>query len=173
MEDEQIRKAIIALLQGLIPLVATWGVVKSIEGKTCTVTIDELDYSDVLLGFDKSGVVITPKKDSRVLVLFTDKGKTNGSVIIVEQTDGVEVMGNEFGGLVQVKKLTDKINALEEKVNSLINSYTEHTHPATLAVSGSSATGTTNTTVIVPAISTLTLTEQADIENIKVKHGKG
>lgn len=68
-----------------------------------------------------------------------------------------------LGGLVKVVELTQKLNNLESKVNSLITAFNSHVH--TGVTTGAGASGTTLTTVT----GTLTPTQRADIENTKIK----
>lgn len=69
-----------------------------------------------------------------------------------------------LGGLVKVINLTQKLNNLENKVNSLLSAYNAHTHILTLSTGTGTAAPTTSS---VPG--TLTPTQRGDIENEKVK----
>jgi len=70
-----------------------------------------------------------------------------------------------FAGLVKVVELTKKLNALENKVNEVIEAYKTHTHPG--VTPGPSSTGA----IIVPTPNPLTPTQQKEIENEKIVHG--
>jgi len=74
-------------------------------------------------------------------------------------------MGGEFGGLVKVVELTQKLNDLENKVNEIITTFVTHTHPV---ISTGAPTSPTST----PISGNLTISQREDIENINVKHGK-
>lgn len=104
-----------------------------------------------------SVVIIAVTRESIPFVLmFSDLKK------VYSIQDQFQFNDGGFGGLVKVETLTDKLNNIENKVNSIINSFNAHTHP----VSGSATT--------VPAaliVGTLTPTNKAEIENDKVIHG--
>ena len=67
------------------------------------------------------------------------------------------------GGLVEVIKLTQKLNNLENLVNDLVAKFNSHTHILTLT----SGTGTAAPTTTIES-STLTPTQRGDIENTKI-----
>jgi hypothetical protein len=167
MDYEKIRRAIIAIIEGKIPLVSTWAKVKSVSGQTCTITIDELDIENILLGFNNSGVIVYPVVNSDVLVLFIDKSKTNGAVVHVKETDKVEIMGNSKGGLAIVSNLTQQYNKVEQDLNTLKQLFTAW---VVVASDGGAAL---KAVVATWASNPLTQTIDSDIENDKVKHGQG
>lgn len=165
--SEEIRRAIIAIVDSRIPLVTEWAKVKSIEGKTCTVVIDELEIPGILLGFENSGVIVYPTVNTDVLVLYIAKQKTIGVIVYAEETTKIEIMGNANGGLVNVGPLVDKLNALESDNNEL-KTILQLWVP--VANDGGAALKTASATW---ASSTLTPTVQADIENTNIEHGNG
>ena len=80
--------------------------------------------------------------------------------ITIKTKDGTIILNDgEFEGLVKVGKLTEKLNAIENKINSLQTQLKTHSHP--------------NHNTQSPTLQTLTnlnTTKQSDIENEKVKH---
>ena len=70
-----------------------------------------------------------------------------------------------MGGLVKVVELTQKLNALENKVNALLTAYNSHVHSGVTTGPGSSGPTPTQVT------GTLTPTQRADIENDKIVQG--
>ena len=114
---------------------------------------EETDYNFALI----------PKVGSVVSVGLLDD--TNGILLLSAEVDEIYLRGIQHGGLVKVSELVDKLNNLENKVNSLISSYNTHVHTGVTTGPGSSA--------VTPSIITGTLTPTiiADIENDKVKHG--
>jgi hypothetical protein len=76
-----------------------------------------------------------------------------------------DIMGGEFGGLVKVVELTQKLNDLENKINEIITTFGTHTHNVTAVGAPTSPTST-------PISGNLAISVRADIENINVKHGK-
>lgn len=166
-EAEEIRKAVLAIIKDSIPKNCTWAKVKSITGQSCTITIDELDIENIFLGFDLSGVIVYPVLNTDVLVVFIDNSKTNGAVIYVQETEKIEIMGKEFGGLAIVEKLKEQYNKIEQDLNSLKQlfiTWVPVTQDGGAALKSASATW---------AAQLLIETLKNDIENDKVSHGHG
>ena len=114
----------------------------------------------------QAGFILVPKVNSLVQVSFNNANK--GFVSMVSQVDFIYLNGNDYGGLVQVQPLVDKLNNLENLINDLATKYNSHTHVLTL----SSGTGTAAQTVSLET-TTLTNTQKADLENTTVLHGTG
>lgn len=123
------------------------------------------DFFGVLLNADKKkGFVLIPKVGS--FVVISQMSETTSCVVMVSEVSQVYIAGDEHGGLVKVQDLTSKLNALENKVNSLIIACASQV--VTLAPSGAFALAPffTSVTPLIP-------TQQIEIENTKVKHGNG
>lgn len=162
--SEKIRRALIAIIDSRIPLATEWGNVKSVSGKTCTVTIDELDIPDILLGFDNSGVIVYPKVGSDVLVLYVSNQKTIGVIVYATQTDKVEIMGNVNGGLIKVDNLkTQYDTALDAIVAACVAGFT-----AQAGIDGSIGLNAFNA-----AKTAIIHLNKTPLENTKIKHGNG
>lgn len=154
-------------MEGQIPLNSTWCKVKSVSGQECTVLIDDLEIEGILLGYEKSGVIVYPKNDTNVLVAFIDNTKTAGAVIIVEETDKIEIMGSANGGLVKSEKTAEQLNKIEQDVNSLkqiITAWSPIPNDGGAALKAAAATW---------AGQMLQTTNKTVLENPKVKHGEG
>lgn len=115
--------------------------VVSVQGDTCTVSIDELELSDVRLTpttTERSDtLLLTPAIDSFVLVGSLSGDLNNLCVLAVDtlasleltigdigvfiDKTGIVLNGGKLGGLVKVSDLTKKINALENQINQLKN----------------------------------------------------
>jgi hypothetical protein len=178
MINEVIRKTIISMVEGLIPIVSTWVKVKSVTDQTCTIILNDLEIEGILLGFDKSDVVVYPKINTQVLVMFTDNSKTNGAVVLVKETDKIEMMGNEFGGLGLTEKIAERIKRLEDSVKSIETKFNQHlTLYGSHVHSGGTISGSTGITVPdTTNISNENLTPRTTqnyISNDKVTHGHG
>lgn len=88
-----------------------------------------------------------------------------GDAASAELTDeGVILNGGSFGGMIKVEQLTQRINAIENDINTLKNvfsSWTTSPQDGGAALKAASAMW---------AASLLTLTHRGDYENEKVKH---
>jgi len=94
------------------------------------------DFFGVLLNADKKkGFVLIPKVGS--FVVISQMSETTSCVVMVSEVSQVYIAGDEHGGLVKVQDLTSKLNALENKVNSLIIACASQV--VTLAPSGAFA----------------------------------
>jgi len=119
-----------------------------------------LDFDVQLQAGIADGLVIEPLVGSMVYVLMSKYTLP----FIVQYSDVVSltINGSEFGGLVKVIELTQKLNAMENIVNDLILKFNTHTHIA-------AGTPTSITSVI--ETNNLTPTQQSEIENTVIKHG--
>jgi len=147
--------------------------VESVQGDTCTVKVGTLSLSDVRLcavaDGHKGNLLITPKKGSMVLVADLSGGELRElAVMAFSQTDTITVNGGEFGGLVKIAALTNKLNALKDTVNDLVQAFNTHTH--TVATTGTAAAQSgTATPVTTPAQQAAAFVKD-DYEDIKIKH---
>lgn len=93
-------------------------------------------------------------------VFATNDSGTEKFYVWLRSSGEIEI-GGTSNYAVKFNELKTEFNALKQSHNDLLNEYKTHTHIATLAVSGSSATGTTN-----PTISTQT-PNTSNIDNAK------
>ena len=125
-----------------------------LDNRICNVTTitgkSAVNFDAQLMAGVADGLLIEPKADSMVYVLISKYTLP----FVLQYSDVVTYAfnGDEFGGLVKVIELTQKLNALENKVNELI------AWGATVSPSFAS--------------SPLTITQQNEIENKSVKHGE-
>ena len=107
--------------------------VLSTDGETCCVDIDGLVVSDVRLravvNGEESGILVTPKTDSFVTVADLSGNLTRLVVVGFSEVEKIEVNaddkiifnGGQNKGLIQIEKLT-------QKLNDLVNAFNDHTH---------------------------------------------
>ena len=146
----------------------------NLDEYTCTVELTSgnaaVYRSNVrLMAAVDDGMLLVPAIDSPVIIAWSTRNQPYVALFsqlqdVYLSADGVVTLqGSDFGGLVKVGELVQKLNNLENKVNNIISSYNAHVHtdpqggtvgPASNQVSG-----------------TLTPTVNADIENTKVVHG--
>jgi hypothetical protein len=152
--------------------------VKSINGNTCAVNIDDLEVTDVrlraVINSESEQLLITPKIDSFVLIADLSGGSfTNFAVIAYSEVEAVNIkIGSQtvdidkngiicndghLGGLIEIEKLTAKLNALVKDFNT-------HTHPVPGVTTGN---GSATSSVIIAQAQTF---DKSDYENIKIKH---
>lgn len=129
---------------------------------------DGANYKDVRLISDASdpdkAFYLKPVVGS--VVMITPQDDVTYFVSMYSQVEEIWLHGNLNEGLVKVVELTEKLNNIENLVNDLITKFNAHTHVLTLSAGTGTAAPTTSLET-----DTLTPTEQADIENDKVKHG--
>lgn len=133
--------------------ISVWqGIVKSVEGITCTVTFGSLDVSGVRLRASETEndahILITPKTGTPVTVGSLTGDLHQLVVLQVDQIETVVINGGQLGGLINIEALTEKINAL-------VKAFNDHTHmlPAgAVAVVGSPSSQSNPAPIQVPAI---------------------
>jgi hypothetical protein len=114
---------------------------------------------------NKAGFVLAPSVNSIVKVSFTDDQQA--FVSMVSEVDFIYLNGNDYGGLVQVQPLVDKINALETLVNGILGALKSTTIPL-------ASSGTYPFAPLYLAYNAITpTTQKADLENTTVIHGAG
>lgn len=123
------------------------------DNRVCSVTTitgsSSLSFDAQLMAGVADGFLIEPVVGSMVFVLLS----TYTLPFVVQYSDvtAYAINGDEFGGMVKVIELTQKLNALEQKVNQIIAWGAGVTPPL--------------------AATPLTVTQQAEIENTTVQHG--
>lgn len=112
--------------------------VVSVESDTtCTIKLEEdLTVSDVRLrtvvNDEESGILITPKVGSYVLVADLSGGKKVTMVTVMySEIDKIVINGGKNDGLINICDLTDKLNKLVDEVNALKDKFNGHTHTGT------------------------------------------
>jgi len=111
----------------------------------------------------KKGCVITPVKGSSVIISRIG----DSDELFVEMFSEVKSIifdGGENEGLVKVKVLTDKINALENDINNLKTAFN------TWVVTPNDGGSKLKVAAATWAGSQLQVTNKADIQNEKIKH---
>ena len=131
----------------------------------CVPLNDDADIINVrLMANIDNGFLLIPEVNSIVVVSFLSDD--SAYVSLVSKVSEVQLNGKNFDGLVKVQELTDKLNALENKVNDLITACSSQV--VTLAPSGTFplAPFFTSVTPLIP-------TQQLEIENTTILQGDG
>lgn len=170
--NKQIRTALRKIVKtGDVDLIdVIYATVKSVDltTRTCTVVPitgqSDTEMEDVGLQADPSdGMVMEPKVDSTVVVGISTN--LSAYVLLYSDIETISWKSGNFGGLTKVIDLTNKLNNLENKVNTLVSTFNAHIHPGVTV--GAGVTGPSAT----PVVGALTPTQRSDIENTKIKHG--
>jgi hypothetical protein len=122
----------------------------------------------LIAGTSTTNFLITPSIDSVVIATFLSKD--TAFIGLYSEIDTIAIRGDQYGGLVKVEDLVDKINRLENKVNDLITKFNSHTHITTATVSATPVPGIIAPPVT-PEVIIAPTTVKADLENEEVKHG--
>lgn len=136
------------------------GIVKSVDGNLCEVTVGNINIPGVRLKaseLDDDGLMlITPKVGSAVTIGSLSGDLTELVVLQVDHIETIVINGGKLGGLINIGQLTDKINELVESFNS-------HTHQVTVSHPGGTFT------TVKPMESAKTF-DKGDYEDVKIKH---
>tara|TARA_R100000951_G_scaffold58652_2_gene49306 strand:+ start:1338 stop:1850 length:513 start_codon:yes stop_codon:yes gene_type:complete len=121
----------------------------------------------LIAGTSATPLLVTPVVGSTVIATFLSKD--TAFVSLYSEIESVQLMGDQFGGLIKIEELVKKINGLENKLNDLISKFNTHIHITTATVligpPGVIAPPTTPETPIAP------VTSKSDLENENIKHG--
>ncbi len=126
-------------IASLIPQKATilQGIVKAVNGITCTVTVGNIDIPGVRLRAseldNRQHLLITPQVGSPVILGSLSGDLADLVVLQVDHAASVTVNGGALGGLINIAQLTDKLNAL-------VNAFNAHTHNVTVSHPGGTFT---------------------------------
>lgn len=131
----QLRDSIASLIPQRAAILQ--GIIKKVDGVTCTVTVGNIDIPGVRLRaseLDNSQhLLITPKVGSPVILGSLSGDLADLVVLQVDQAASITVNGGSLGGLVNIAELTDKLNAL-------VRAFNAHTHSVTVAHPGGTFT---------------------------------
>jgi len=168
--SEQFRVAIISMIENNVPIQNEWVTVTAVDWDAKTmdaVDNDGVEHTDVFLGL--GGNHIKPVISKKALIGIIENETAASFLILAEETEEFNLKGDQFGGLIIIEKLVEKINGLEQLLNQLITDYSTHQHTAPQAPSGALPT----TPLLKPFIGQqiTPITKIKDLENDTVKHG--
>ena len=143
------------------------GTVISINEEDHTCDVARVDGNADLLGVrlglgDNPAIKIKPSLNS--LVICAMLSKYDACVVMYSQVDEIQLIGKENGGLVKVKELYARLDAIESNLSDLITSHNNHTH------SGGILAGGLTGTITVEVSDTTGTTDQSKLENIAIVH---
>ena len=138
------------------------GIVKSVEGTTCTVTFGKLDVEGVRLraslAENESHLLIVPKVSTAVVVGSLSNDLSLLVVLAVDEVESITINGGKLGGLINIESLT-------QKINELVRTFNNHTHQVSTTGSATAQTGTA--AAVTSKASEL---NKSDYEDTKVTH---
>lgn len=138
------------------------GIVKSVEGTTCTVTFGTLDVEGVRLraslAENESHLLIVPKVNTAVVVGSLSNDLSLLVVLAVDEVESITINGGKLGGLINIESLT-------QKINELVRTFNNHTHQVSTTGSATAQTGTA--AAVTSKASEL---NKQDYEDTKVTH---
>ena len=145
------------------------GIVKSVSGKLCEVEIGNIVIPDVRLRaseLDDGGeMLVTPKEGSAVIVGSLSGDLSQLVVLQVDHIDSIVINGGELGGLINIEQLTEKLNAIEDDINSLKTAM-----GTSWVVAPQDGGAALKTAISTWASQQLTRSEKSDYEDEKIKH---
>ena len=138
------------------------GIVKSVEGTSCTVNFGTLDVEGVRLraslAENESHLLIVPKVGTAVVVGSLSNDLSLLVVLAVDEVESITINGGKLGGLINIESLT-------QKINELVRTFNNHTHQVSTTGSATAQTGTA--AAVTSKASEL---NKSDYEDTKVTH---
>jgi hypothetical protein len=142
-----------------------FGYVKSVDKKKNTIAITEesteLVFENIVLS---AGITIYPVVGSMAVACVVDGVDWDGFLVFANEFETIVLGGGNNAGMVKIKELTSKINALETEINNLKNILNTW---VPVPQDGGTALKTAVTTW---ASQQIKLTEQTNIENNTITH---
>lgn len=130
----------------------------------------EVDDGFLLIPAVESTVIVAySKRNVPYITMFSEITKVliiTGDTTIEVKDGSIKLNDGTFGGLIKIEELINKINRLENKVNSFIEKYNIHTHTGVQTGGGISGTTPSTETEIQP------VTQKSDLENTLITHGQ-
>ena len=115
------------------------GIVRSVEGVTCTVDFEGTVVGGIRLRASQAGnggqLLVVPKAGTPVIAGSIDGTMNHLAVLSVDQAESITVNGGQLGGLVNIAALTEKLNAL-------VDAFNGHTHAVQPTGSATAQSGT-------------------------------
>ena len=102
-----------------------------------------------------------PSDSANVAVLMVDED--TAILLSSDAYDSIILRSNELGGLIKIEQLVGQLNALEQKVNSILNTLKTHVHPT--------PSGPSSPSTDFVSIQPLPESQREDLENENVQHG--
>jgi len=161
----EIKELIQKLIKKSVPMVARVGLVTYVDFEEHSCEVELTDGTELpavrlraVMNDKAEGLIVYPKLGSYVLVSSIDNKSEQSYVVMASEVDTILFDEGKNGGLVKVEELVNRLNKLEERMNS-------HQH---LYINAAGAP--TPTTIDSLTNSKILQTKVADLENEKFKH---
>lgn len=147
------------------------GIVKAVDGDTCSVEFGKMTVSGVKLRASvaevQSKMLVSPAVGSAVVVGSLSGDLNNLVVLVVDKIDTIVINDGKLGGLINIEQLT-------QKLNDFVNTYNQHTHSVSSAtftgtVGGAPATGTITGVTAQPPSAAASF-DKSNYEDDKITH---
>lgn len=184
-DREKIRKAIRNIVKDMIPMAFAWATVGSVDEDkltaVCKDVVSGLEYYDVVLSL--GSIVPIPSDNTNVLLgLTSPKGEAsfimwsrsikkylialeNGFKMQFNDDGTMTMNGDGNGGILISKNTADRLNKIEDDINTLKQVFTTW---APVANDGGAALKAATASW---SSQQLQDTKASDLENTKIKHG--
>ena len=150
----------------------TQGEVVSVDNLTCTVKIGNAVIEGVRLRAsltDREKQILTvPKTGSAVTLGCLTADLNNLVVLQVDEIEKIEINGGQLGGMIKIEDLTDKLNNLVSEVNSLKDTFNNHTHK--VATSGSASAQQGDAAPVLSKAQAMSRFNKDDYEDTTITH---
>ena len=180
--SENISDLINKLIETNDEIFSTVGEVSEVDenARTCTITpangTAKIVGCRLQSGIDsQSGFVMIPKEGTNAVATFINNQTAYVAMMdelekIIVDTDLVQFNGGNNGGLINIDPLVDKINALENALNSLIQSYNTHIHNTTATIGPTAVVGVITPTTSSGPTQIQPTTQKSHLEDEKIVH---
>ncbi len=140
-----------------------FGYIESVNKKTCSIRDEdsEVVYENIILS---KGITIIPQIGSMAVACIVPETDFGGFLVFADEFQEIIHAGGENEGIVKVKELKDKLNALETEFNTLKNLFKTW---VTVPQDGGASLKTILSSF---AGKTLQLTKRSELENKTIKH---
>lgn len=119
------RKILNKQAKSNIAIQTVWVKCKEVDWDNKTMTAidtNNLPYYDVLLGLDL--YQIQPKVETKCLIGIIENNTAQAFLINCDEAEKVVFMQGENKGMLKIEPTIDKLNAIENKINDLIQVFT-------------------------------------------------
>lgn len=165
MSLDKLKATITELIKSKIPVQTAWVICKEVDWDaktmTCTGTIDDLEYYDVLLGLNT--LQIKPALKSKCLIGLLGNHSAASFLIWSNDSELIQFNKGEKGGIPISSEVAIRLNSIEQDINGLKQVFSSW---VAVPNDGGNALKTASASWYGSALSE---TQESDIANEKIK----